>query len=105
MAPPAPAPLPPQSPEEIAAIQAHEDAMDDDEYVKTPEGQTTAAQLIATIAPTAATPRQLVRDSFNALSPEDRRIIKAYLRFKMTKKSRGKKLNNREAHVLSVIGV
>lgn len=79
--------------------------MDDDVYVKTPEGQTTAAQLIATISPTSASPRQLVRDSFNALSPENRRIIKAYLRFKMAKKTKGKKLTNREAHVLSIIGV
>lgn len=79
--------------------------MDDAEYVATEDGQETARALISAISPTAASPRQYVRDAYNQLTPEQRRIVKAYLRMKMNRKTKGKKLNNRESHVLSIIGV
>lgn len=100
MAPPAPVPLPPQSPEEIAAIQAREDAMDDAEYVATKDGQLTARQLVNRISPTSGTPGPIVQANFNALDPPDRGIVKAFLRSRVASK---KKLTKKEENILRYI--
>ena len=100
MAPPHPAPLPPQSPEEIAAIQAREDSMDDAEYVATKTGQLTARQLINSISPTSGTPGPIVKANFVALDPPDRGIVKAYLRARVASK---KNLSKKEVNVLRYI--
>lgn len=102
MAPPAPAPAPAPLADEIAAIEERENAMDDAEYVNTAEGQESARALISRISPGTGTPPPVVQSAFAALEPQYQRIVKAYLRRKLSKKQ---KLNKREANVLQAIGV
>lgn len=102
MAPPAPAPLPPQSPEEIAAIQSREDSMDDDEYLASPEGKNTMRQLIDQLSPRNGTPAVVVEETFDALPTASRRLIMRYL----DKKARmGQRMNKKEDNVAKALGI
>lgn len=74
--------------------------MDDAEYVATTDGQLTARELLNRISPTSGTPGPVVLANFNALSPPDRGIVKAYLRARVASK---KKLNKKETNILQYI--
>ena len=102
MAPPAPAPLPPQSPEEIAAIQAREDSMDDDEYLASDSGKATMKQLIDDLSPRNGTPAVVVEEAFEALPATSRRLIMKYL----DRKARmGQRMNKKENNVAKALGI
>ena len=102
MAPPAPAPLPPQSPEEIAAIQARDDDMSDDVYLSTPEGKETMRGLLQQISPKNGTPAVVVEQEFEALPAVSRRLIMSFLSKKVRMKQH---LNKREDNVAKALGI
>ena len=102
MAPPAPVPLPPQSPEEIAAIQAREDAMDDDEYIASPAGKDALKQAIDLISPRNGTPAVSVEESFEQLPATMRRLLMKYLDKKVRMKQH---LNKKEDNVARALGI
>lgn len=82
--------------------------MDDEEYVATDTGKAVARELINRISPTNDTLPPTVQANFAALSPQQKRIVKAWLRKKLstkTKSGKTQKLNLKETNVVAAIGV
>lgn len=82
--------------------------MDDDEYVATDTGKEVARELINRISPTNGTQAPIVQANFAALSPQQKRIVRAWLRRKLTVKTKSgkkQKLNLKETNVVAAIGI
>lgn len=74
--------------------------MDDDEYLQTPEGMTSAAALIKYLSPGTTTSAKSIRRKWSQLPSDRRRIVQALFR---RKERTGTALDARERRVYSAI--
>lgn len=74
--------------------------MDDDEYVQTPEGMSSARELIQYLSPGTTTSARSIRRKWEQLASDRKRIVQAYFR---RKERTATALNTRERRVYNAI--